>query len=351
VFGTMDVRLLTDTIVRQTTVLLAQVATAAGLRAPLAHVAGEVFLNLARELEAQGVRRKVVADMFGLALRSYELKMKRLLESSGVQHSTWHAVLSKLEHSSLTRRDLEAGFPNVSPRDLSALLNDLVDGGFLYRSGTGPAAVFRATTEADRARFADDQEEQSLANILWLTLSTQGDRTEQQLRDSLRLESKHFDPALRELVSSGRVQRHAHPDGAVYEAVSFRIPVGAEQGWEAAVCDHYGAVATALACKLQSPQSRADDTIGGATTRFTVHSQHPLRADVLGLLKRVRAEVSALWQQVHDYNQAHPPPEGSEKVTFYYGQSINPAPQETDTKEASASPAAEPAETDQEISS
>ena len=48
----------------QTTILLAQLATAAGIRAPLAHVADEVFLSLATELEQQGVRKKVAADMF-----------------------------------------------------------------------------------------------------------------------------------------------------------------------------------------------------------------------------------------------------------------------------------------------
>jgi hypothetical protein len=34
------------------------------VRAPLAHVANQVFLDLANELEAQGVSRKVSADMF-----------------------------------------------------------------------------------------------------------------------------------------------------------------------------------------------------------------------------------------------------------------------------------------------
>lgn len=44
----MNVRLLIDSVVRQTTVLLAQLATNGGARAPLAHVANQVFLELAR---------------------------------------------------------------------------------------------------------------------------------------------------------------------------------------------------------------------------------------------------------------------------------------------------------------
>ena len=38
--------------------------------------------NLAREIEAQGVARKVAADMFGLALRSYQKKIQRIAQSA-----------------------------------------------------------------------------------------------------------------------------------------------------------------------------------------------------------------------------------------------------------------------------
>lgn len=66
----MNSKLLIDLVIHQTTILIAQLSTAAGLRAPLAHIADQVFLELSREIERQGVSRKVVADMFGLALRS-----------------------------------------------------------------------------------------------------------------------------------------------------------------------------------------------------------------------------------------------------------------------------------------
>jgi hypothetical protein len=321
----MDVRLLTDTIVRQTTVLLAQVATAAGVRAPLAHVANQVFLDLARELEAQGVRRKVVADMFGLALRSYEIKMRRLLDSSEVQRSAWRAAYSKLEEKSLTRLQLGRAFPNTPARELSALLNDLVDSGLVYRSGSGASAVFGVTPEADRHQREAEDEVQTLANLLWLTLATQGDRERGELRRQVRSEETTFDAAIDELLSSRRVQQHERGGRHLYEAQSFHIPVGSEHGWEAAVCDHFGAMATAIAAKLSSPGSRASDRIGGTTLRFTVHAEHPLRDEVTSLLPRIRAQVQELWSKVHDYNRENPPPEAAEKVTFYCGQNSTPS--------------------------
>ena len=78
----MQIRLLMNDIVRQTTLLIAQLSTAAGVREPLSHVTDQVFLELSRELDARGIRLKVAADMFGMTLRSYQLKLRRLAEQS-----------------------------------------------------------------------------------------------------------------------------------------------------------------------------------------------------------------------------------------------------------------------------
>ena len=101
----MNLKLLIDGIVRQTTVLIAQLSTASGVRSPLAHVADQVFVELAREIEAQGVRRQVVADMFGMALRTYHARVSRLAASRTDQgRSLWEAVLSYIEQTGLVTR-------------------------------------------------------------------------------------------------------------------------------------------------------------------------------------------------------------------------------------------------------
>src|SRR6185436_3375326 len=129
----MNVRLLIDGIVRQTTILIAQLSTAAGARAPLARVADQVFLDLAREIEAQGVGRKVVADMFGLALRSYQKKIQRLSESATVKNQTlWQAMLDFLKDGSKTRERILDRFHRDGDREVGAILNDLVSSGLVY---------------------------------------------------------------------------------------------------------------------------------------------------------------------------------------------------------------------------
>jgi hypothetical protein len=102
----MNAQVLIDSIVRQVTVLIAQLATTGGIRAPLAHVANQVFLDLTRELEEQGVSRKVSADMFGMALRAYIRKVRRLSEAQTEQGRTlWQALLDFVRAQGLVTRE------------------------------------------------------------------------------------------------------------------------------------------------------------------------------------------------------------------------------------------------------
>ena len=74
--------------------LIAQLATAGGFRAPLAHIADQVFRDLARSLQEQGGSRRVSADMFGMALRAYVRKVQRLGESTTFRgRSLWESML------------------------------------------------------------------------------------------------------------------------------------------------------------------------------------------------------------------------------------------------------------------
>jgi hypothetical protein len=329
----VDVQLVTQYIVRQTTVLLAQLSTAAGVRAPLSHVADQVFFELARELEAQGVRRNVVADMFGLALRSYQLKMQRLADTAGVQRSLWQELYSHLEQSSLSRRELATQFPLVEPRALRAVLNDLVDSGLAYKSGRGIDAVYGLTSESERQRLQRADSVASLANLIWLALSTQGSKRRDDLERNFAASPAMIASAIERLRADGRV---TDTEGLL-TAQSFEIPVGAEEGWEAAVCDHFRAVATAIGKKLSTRSSDAIDTIGGATLSFTVHETHPKKEEVYGLLQRVRGEVGALWREVAEHNRLHPPPAESDRITFYFGQNVTPRAMEPASEAASPS--------------
>ena len=321
----MNTRLLIDFIVRQTTVLLGQLSTAAGIRAPLAHVADEVFLSLSRELEAQGVGRKVAADMFGLALRAYQKKVQRLAGSNTVGERTlWEAILDVIsERDSASRQDLLRRFALDGEREVIGVLTDLVGSGLVHVTGRGASAVYGPTTDAERRALVESDDEDSTAAVVWVALRSSPGITSLELSSSLRLRPEVAAAAVERLVRDGRVTREGEGDAATLAAAPLVVPVGAEMGWEAAVLDHFRAVANAIAAKVRMGQARSssDDATGGATLSFHVSAGHPCRARVRELLPRVRAEINALWNEVEAYNEAHPIDEADlERVWFYAGQ-------------------------------
>jgi hypothetical protein len=137
--GGMDATLLIHSIVRQTMVLIAHLATHAGGRAVLAQTANEVFLTLVKELRAQGLGQKVVADMFGLALRTYHGKVRRLSESRTFRgRSLWDAILDYVQaNETATQVDLLQRFRNDDEAIVRGVLNDLVESGLVHKAGRG----------------------------------------------------------------------------------------------------------------------------------------------------------------------------------------------------------------------
>jgi hypothetical protein len=352
----MNTKLLVDSIVRQTTVLIAQLCTAAGVRAPLAQIADQVFLGLSRELEAQGVGRKVAADMFGLALRSYQKKVQRLAESETQRDKTlWEAVLDYLrEQGSVPRRRIFERFTRDDEAAVAAILNDLVSSGLAYSSGRGGSAVFGVTSVVDQERMADEDLRATLPAMAWLIVYREGPLTAEALAERLGLAAPDLALILAELENEGRVQRELSTGR--YRSGTVTIAVGDRAGWEAAVLDHFQGVAKAIAAKVRlGPQSELKDLIGGATLSFDVHPGHPLEAEVYDLLRTVRGLVNELWNRLAAHNRAHPIADSEKiKVTFYLGQNVERPEAEPSERagqepsERSSPVAAEPEENESE---
>ena len=323
----MHTRLLIDAIVRQTTVLIAHLSTAAGIRAPLAHVADEVFLHLASEIEAQGVGRKVVADMFGLALRSYQKKVQRLNESSTEpETSLWQALLMMIQREgSISRKEAQVRFGRDGELAVASVLKDLVGSGLVSVMGRGLAARYSPTSEQDRERLLADADRDALINLAWLAIY-RGATRDNEVADSLRMSPERARDLIETLLASGRIERN--PSDGKLRAGTLTIPVGSEQGWEAAVLDHFRAVANAIANKVRQGQVRSElsDVIGGGTLSFDLQPGHPFEKQVTQLLDRVRTDVNGLWSQVNAWNREHSlDDEQRFRVWFYFGQNVERA--------------------------
>ncbi|HKP64221.1 MAG TPA: hypothetical protein VJV78_46110 [Polyangiales bacterium] len=319
----MESRHLIDAIVQQTTLLIAQLSTAAGIRAPLARLADQVFLELSRELEAQGVTRKVAADMFGLALRSYQKKIQRLSESATAREQTlWEAVIAHLRQSGgASRKALLAAFKRENPDDLAAVLKDLLSSGLISAAGRGAAAFYQVSSPEAQAAIAQQSELDVIMHLVWLAVYDHQPIRQADLIARVPFGGEATERALAALIEDARIE----DTGEVLRCTQLQIPVGAEQGWEAAVLDHFRAMANAIGAKLRTigMRSSSSDRVGGSTLSFSIHAGHPYEQEVYGLLARVRTDVNSLWNLVSEHNRGHGiDDEKRVEVTFYFGQHV-----------------------------
>jgi hypothetical protein len=328
----MNVQLLIDAIVRQTTVLIAQLATSGGIRAPVAHLANQVFLDLARELDAQGVSRKVSADMFGMALRAYLRKIQRIGESS-TEHgrSLWEAIYDFLGTSRgfVARAEVIRKFSRDDEVLVRGILHDLTENGLVLQTGSGADAVLRAATDEELGQMRRLKDGR-IDELVWAFVYHHGPIAREELAKMEALRTADLDGALGRLLAEGRVSREDHPESPRLRAVRLVVPLGAELGWEAAVLDHYHAMVATICRKLLlGRRSAAEDDTGGSTYTYEVWPGHPLEGETRSVLSRFRSAQSDLRRRVRAHNDALSEiPAAAYQVVVYGGQHVLEDPEE-----------------------
>jgi predicted transcriptional regulator len=322
----MNPQILIDALVRQTMVLIARLSTVDGVRSPLSHIANEVFVGLVRELESQGVGKKVIADMFGLALRSYRQKVQRLSESVTTRGVTlWSAVHTFLaDRESATRAELLAHFKHDEESTVRSILNDLVESGLVLRSGRGKDTRYRVATAEELeelgASAAANSQETNAALVL-VHVYRESPLRKDRLTQLLPLPPTVLNEAIDALVADGQIRVEYRQDGVYCATEHCLIPVGQAAGWEAAIVDHHRAVLNALAAKVVSGKhnSAADDEMGGTTVTYDLWPGHPQEEEVRQLLQATRDRVIPLWHRNTEYSRERTD-DITYKVTFYCGQ-------------------------------
>lgn len=325
-----DINLLIDGVVRQTVVLIAHLATTGGMRAPVAQVANQVFLGLVRELQNQGVTQAVSADMFGMALRTYQRRKRRMMESATDQgRSLWEGVYAFIqEEGRATRVDVQRRFAYDDENVLRGVLHDLVEMGFVARSGRGHQTRYLALPKEDLTPQGDELGLDATAALLWVLIYRQGPIKRSALLEEYPLPEAMLQEALEHLCADGRVKVEGKGEGKgepVYSCDSYLIPFDTPVAWAASVFDHYQAVVGAVCHKLRMGQGRAlrQDTVGGSTFAFDVWEGHPFEHEVLGLLGELRGRAQALRQRIEQYNALVDEPQAApRRVLFYMGQNV-----------------------------
>jgi hypothetical protein len=323
----MNTAVLIDAIVRQTTVLIAGLATASGQRTPLSRVADQVFADLVRELSDQGLGHKVIADMFGIALRTYHARVARLA-ASRTDHgrSLWEAVLSHVEKTGpVTRIELLHRFQGDDEATVRGVLRDLVDSELLYQTGRAEQTSYRAADALETIGRRRDPE--TLDRFVQVAIYRHGPVERARLSEVVPLgDEALLEASLARLCAEPAIVQTTESGVVKYDAEAGVIAFGDPAGWEAAIFDHYQALVTALVTKLRLGKRSAalSDQVGGSTFVFDLWDGHPLEQEIRGLLRTLRVTAMDLRKRLEEHNLAAalPPQASALRVIAYLGQSV-----------------------------
>lgn len=317
---------LIQAMVRQTTVLIAQIATSKGWRAPLAHLADQVFQDLVAELERQGVSRKVSADMFGMGLRSYQRRVQRLAESTlEPGRSLWEAVLDHIRLRGIApKAEVLRAFANEDDVLLRGVLHDLCDNQLVFQAGQGAQTVYRAISEDELGALRAFRAGDGLDELVWAIVYREGPVSREQLIHSHHIHLDDVDGVLERLTNSARIELTGEESAAMYSAANLYVPLGSPVGWEAAIFDHFQAMIKTILCRLREDRAAPTltDRIGGSTYTVDVWPGHPLEQEAYETLARLRATLVDLRERIEAHNALQPLPDTFNQVVLYVGQCV-----------------------------
>ncbi|MEM9068851.1 MAG: hypothetical protein AAGE52_10110 [Myxococcota bacterium] len=314
----MSLPYLLDQAVRQSGVLIARLATVGGKRVKLAEVENQLFFAVTEELERLGIGRKVGADMFGMALRSYLRKINRIKQShASAGRSLWELVFAHIsEHAPVSRAKILLRFSHEDDVLLRGVLHDLVESGMLRRAGEGAQVTY---APSDPESLSQSQLEAAQDALVWAAIYRHGPVEREALLRLASLRAKQLEGSLERLLGDARIER----SGEEFSARSFLVERDAAVGWEAAVFDHLHAVIATVVQKLtpEVPQALRDAT-GGSTYTIDLAADHPLRDEALALLERFREEAAALRARVEAHNEENGQGSQPERLVLYAGQRV-----------------------------
>jgi hypothetical protein len=312
----MSLQSLARALIRDTSTLLAAVATRDGARMPLGPLGDRLFHGLACELHARQIRRRVAADMFGMVPRAYLRKVRRAEESvTDHGYSLWQAVY---EHIASTQGvdlpELARRFHRDDEGVLRGVLSDLRESGLVEVVSNNQATRYVASSGrelgARLARRLGGSDE-----LVWAVIYREGPLYRETLQQVVGLADAELDGIVLRLKEAGRIFERPKRERILLCSASTVPDLDAPEHWEALVFEHYHAVVRTLATSLATPDA---ENTASATYTFDLWPGHPMAHEVEKLFQNVRAEVGALRGRIDAHN-AKQPPRRYERVMMYLG--------------------------------
>jgi len=134
-----------EAVVREAVVEIARLATAGGARASLARVTRQVLVELTSELARLGLSQQVIADMLGMAPRTYHRRVQQARGAQAERRTVRDEVLEFVRASGqVTAHGVQQQFLRHPGELVAGVLHDLVHCGLARRRGWGDKAVYRS---------------------------------------------------------------------------------------------------------------------------------------------------------------------------------------------------------------
>lgn len=311
----MATSLLIDALLHQLARLVAQLAVEE--RSSLAHVADRFQLHLVQELRRRGLGHKVIADIFGLPLRTYHERIKRLDEHKLSRLKTIRDAMIGFVHgqSCVTRDSLDLRFRLEDERIVRSVIRDLVETGVLEHSAGDHGQLF---VVAQPLVVVTEQ----IDALILIALQDFEAATVDDLVKVLGASHEQIAQRLTVLAADGRINQVLQDGELRFGSLEIEIGYGEASGRDAAIFDHVRAMVSALTAKLDGKSAaHRGDEVGGSTYVFDLCTKDALSEEVSSLLQQVRDRASELRRRVLAVSGAESNPHHA-RVTLYVGQWI-----------------------------
>jgi len=285
-------------------------------------IADRFFSSIVAELEAQNIRQKVIADMFGIPLRSFQYRMSRLSRSrTDTGRLLWEVIFEYLQsESEVTLGQTLTRFYREDEATVRGLLGDLVDSGLADRTGRGPTSTYRLATSDQLDEYTPARAERAREALVGITIFREGPISQPELVERINMTDLQVSAAISGLAERNQLGLSEKGGVTRYSLARFVMPIGASGSAEAAVYDHFQAVFETIATRVAPTEVPPPKEIGGSTYSFDIWPGHAEEEPIKSLLSDVREKVSEIGARALAFESTNLRPHPFKRITFYVGQ-------------------------------
>lgn len=301
------------------------------LRMDFADIGQKTLLDIVTVLRQEGLSNEEIAMTLDLSIAGFYKRIRELRETyapataarrrTTLWERAYEIVLAKTGGSPLkgvTYGAVQAALPHVPEERLRSTLRFLVRYGLLTVTGPAHHPEYRIVPRSEEPGVTQ--------HAVVIALYREGPLTLAELTERLECDAAEVQPHLEALRAAGKLVTSPGdtPDAPErLKATNYHIEPESEEGFQAALWDHFHTVVRAICKKVRMRRHlQATDVNGGTTFSFDIPLDTPLYAEVSGYLAETRTRMEDWLARVLELDAATPADVPRARVTIYTGQMV-----------------------------